>query len=177
MARFRPHPAQLALALAVVANSVLPLGGCAAAAQSAGQTSTSSEILAFAPSNLDGAMRMLLAEPSAPLREVSTETLEALQAYYAQTDYAPLWVDMDGLTQRGAALMTALAKARDAGASVLQPIMAAVDERRGASGRIARAELEILLSAASAAGSSPVNGVETVGSTVLTAASSSAPTK
>ena len=171
MARFRPHPAQLALA--VVANSVLPLGASAAAAQSAGQTSTSSEILAFAPAILDGAMRMLLAEPSAPLRGVSTQTLEALQAYYAQTDYAPLWVGMDGLTQRGAAL----AKARDAGASALQPIMAAVDERRGASGLIARAELEILLSAASAAGSSPVNGVETVGSTMLTAASSSAPTK
>lgn len=148
MARFPSHPARLALALAVVANSALPLAGCAAASQSAGLPSTSSEVLAFAPANLDAAMRMLLAEPTAPLREVSTETLDALQDYYAQTDYAPLWVGMDGLTQRGARLMTALAKARDAGASALQPIMAAVDERRAATGPIARAELEILLSGA-----------------------------
>ena len=65
-----------------------------------------------------------------------------------QTDYAPLWVGMDGLTQRGTDLMSALAKARDAGASALQPIMAAVDERRAATDLIARAELELLLSGA-----------------------------
>ena len=126
MVRFRPHPAQLALALAVVANSVLPLSVCAAAAQSAGQTSRPSLAVAVAPSSLDAAMRLLLAEPSTPLRTVSTDALNALEAHYAQTDYAPLWIGMDGLTQRGADLATALAKARDAGASTLQPIMAAV---------------------------------------------------
>ena len=129
MVRFRPHPAQLALALAVVANSVLPLSVCAAAAQSAGQTSRPSLAVAVAPSSLDAAMRLLLAEPSTPLRTVSTDALNALEAHYAQTDYAPLWIGMDGLTQRGADLATALAKARDAGASTLQPIMAAVEER------------------------------------------------
>jgi L,D-transpeptidase YcbB len=148
MARFRPHPAQLALALAVVANTVLPLGGCAAASQSVGRTSTPFQVTVVAPSSLDAAMRLLLAEPSAPLRDVSAAALDALRGYYAQTDYAPLWVDTNGLTQRGTALMTALAKARDAGASELQPIMAAADERRAATGLIARAELELLLSGA-----------------------------
>jgi murein L,D-transpeptidase YcbB/YkuD len=148
MARFRPHPAQLALALAVVANTVLSLGGCAAAAQSAGQTSTPSQVLAAAPSSFDAAMRLLLTEPSAPLRAFSAGTLSALQAYYAQADYVPLWVEMGGLTQRGVELMAALAKARDAGASALQPIMTAVDERRAATSLIAQAELEILLSGA-----------------------------
>ena len=148
MVRVRPHPAPLALALAVVANTVLLLSGSAAAAPSAGQTPMPSLAVAVAPSSLDAAMRLLLAEPSAPLREVSAEALNALQTYYAQTDYAPLWVGMEGLTQRGTELMTALTKARDAGASALLPIMAAVDERRAATDLIARAELELLLSGA-----------------------------
>jgi murein L,D-transpeptidase YcbB/YkuD len=148
MARFRPHPAPLALALAIVATAILILGGGAAASQSGGRTSTPSRAVAVAPANLEAAMRMLLAEPSAPLREVSAATLNALQTYYGRTDYTPVWVDGDGLTQRGAALISALAKARDAGASVLQPIMVAVDERRAAADPVARAELEILLSGA-----------------------------
>jgi hypothetical protein len=40
MARFRLHPAQLALALTIVATAVLPLSACGAASQSGGQTST-----------------------------------------------------------------------------------------------------------------------------------------
>lgn len=146
MARFRPHPAQVALALAVAANSVLSLDGHAAAAPPSGQTSTPSLILAVAPSDFEAAMRSLLDEPSAPLRTVSALTLNALQDYYAQSAYVPLWVDAEGLTPRGAALASALTKARDAGASILQPIMAAVDERRAKGTPVALAELEILLS-------------------------------
>lgn len=82
MARFRPHPAQLALARAVVAHTVLPLSGCAAASQSAGQTSTPSQVLAVAHLSFDAAMHLLPTEPSAPLREVNAGTLSALQAYY-----------------------------------------------------------------------------------------------
>jgi L,D-transpeptidase YcbB len=148
MVRFRPHPAQLALALAVVANTALPLSDSVAASQPAGQTPTPSQAVAVAPSSLDAAMRLLLAAPSAPLRAVSAEALNALQAYYAQTDYAPLWVGVDGLTQRGTELMTALTKARDAGASALRPLMAAADERRAATDLLSRAELELLLSGA-----------------------------
>jgi hypothetical protein len=144
MARFRPHPAQMALALAAVSNTILPLSGCAAASQSGGRTSTPSLALAHAPSSFDAAMRSLIEEPSAPLHAVSAITLNALQAYYARTEYAPLWVDANGLTTRGAAL----AKARDAGASGLQPVIAAIDERRAEDTPMAYAELEILLSGA-----------------------------
>jgi len=148
MVRFRPHPAQVALALAVVANTVLWLGGYAAASPLGERTSTPSLALAAVPASFDTAMRSLLDEPSAPLRTVSAVTLNALQAYYARTAYVPLWVDAEGLTPRGAALASALAKARDAGASILRPIMAAIEERRAEDTMLARAELEILLSGA-----------------------------
>src|SRR5258705_19307 len=148
MARFRPHPAQVALALAVVVCTGVPLSACAAAAVAAANASTPSLALAVAPADLDAAMRMLLAEPSEPLRTVSAESLNALQAYYAESDYAPLWVGSDGLTPRGAQLVSALAKARDAGESSLRPVLAAVDERRVATSLMGCAELEILLSGA-----------------------------
>jgi len=148
MPRFRPHPAQMALALAVVASTGLTFSSCAAAPRSAEQTSTPSLALAVAPSSFDAAIRSLLAEPSEPLHAISAESLNALQAYYAENDYAPLWVGMDGLTPRGAQLVAALAKARDAGAPSLQPILIAVNERRTATSLMARAELEILLSGA-----------------------------
>jgi len=138
----------MALALAVVVSTGLPLSGCAAAPVSAEKASTPSLALAVAPAGLDAAMRTLLAEPSEPLRAVGAESLNALQAYYAENDYAPLWVGGAGLTPRGAQLVSALAKARDAGESSLWPILAAVDERRVATSLIAYAELEILLSGA-----------------------------
>ena len=138
----------MALALAVVVSTGLPVSGCAAAPVSAEKAATPSPALAVAPAGLDAAIRTLLADPSEPLRAVSAESLNALQAYYAEDDYAPLWVGGDGLTPRGAQLLSALAKVRDAGESSLRPILAAVDERRVATSLTAYAELEILLSGA-----------------------------
>ncbi|MGH6929614.1 MAG: L,D-transpeptidase family protein, partial [Dongiaceae bacterium] len=99
-------------------------------------------------SRIDTALRLLLAEPSPELQDLRPITLRALKAYYAGNEHAPLWIGSDGLTPRGAQLVRALLKARDAGAATLQPIMSAVEERRNATSLVARAEIEILLSGA-----------------------------
>ena len=149
MTKIRPDcpRAPLTLSAAIVAG--LTLAGCTSAPGPAlqhGAHGGIAETAAYA--RIDTALRSLLAEPSAELQDLRPVTLRALRAYYAENGHAPLWIGAEGLTPRGVQLMRALRKARDAGASALQPIMLAVEDRRQATSPMARAELEILLSGA-----------------------------
>jgi murein L,D-transpeptidase YcbB/YkuD len=139
--------ASLTLTATFVAG--LALAGCASGSVPALQPGAQGGVAAPAAySRIDTALRSLLAEPSDELQDLRPITLRALRAYYAGNEHAPLWIGADGLTPRGAQLMKALLKARDAGATALRPIMSAVEERRHATSLTARAELEILLSGA-----------------------------
>jgi murein L,D-transpeptidase YcbB/YkuD len=149
MSKLRSDRLRAPLILTATIVAGLALAGCASgpgAASRPGGHVGIAEPASYA--RIDTALRSLLAEPSGDLQDLRPITLKVLKAYYAENEHIPMWIGAEGLTPRGAQLLRALLKARDAGASTLQPIMSAVEERRRATSLMARAELEILLSGA-----------------------------
>jgi murein L,D-transpeptidase YcbB/YkuD len=120
--------------------AVLMLGACA------GPTHTSPD--SMASPKLDDALRAKLADAQAAPADIDAPTLKLLQDFYRQHHFAPIWVAEDGLAPRGAALLTALGKAHDAGAPLDEPLLSAAVSQRQARATAALADLEIVLSAA-----------------------------
>jgi murein L,D-transpeptidase YcbB/YkuD len=149
MLKFRSDRPCASLALTATIVAGMALASCTAGPTPASRPGAQIGIAEAASyARIDATLRSLLAEPSSELQDLRPITLRALRAYYAETEHVPLWIGADGLTPRGAQLVRALLKARDAGAAALQPIMSAVEARRNATSLMARAELEILLSGA-----------------------------
>jgi L,D-transpeptidase YcbB len=74
--------------------------------------------------------------------------LPALQAFYAARDYAPVWLGATGLHPSGAALLSTLAMLDKDGFVPTGPWLAAIATRQLRATDPARAELDLLLSAA-----------------------------
>jgi murein L,D-transpeptidase YcbB/YkuD len=74
--------------------------------------------------------------------------LPALQAFYGARDYAPLWLDAAGLRPAGAALLSTLVMLGKDGFAPTAPWLAAIGARQLQATDPARAELDLLLSAA-----------------------------
>ncbi|HET6220658.1 MAG TPA: hypothetical protein VFE11_00770, partial [Dongiaceae bacterium] len=124
--------------LAAILIALLTLAACA------GPTRTSP---ADSMAKLDDVLRAKLTDAQTAPPDIDAATLSLLQAFYRQHHFAPLWVAENGLAPRGAALLDALAKARDAGAPLDEPLLSAAVSRRQATAPSSLAELEILLSA------------------------------
>jgi murein L,D-transpeptidase YcbB/YkuD len=138
-----------AIAMAAPLIAGLALASCATQPSAKAQTSTRSAVTTAAMYTMvDAALRGVLSEPAGVLANAAGESRAAIQAFYAQNGYSPLWVAAGGLTARGMQLLYALQRAHDAGAPGLDAIMAEIDARRQPATLQATAELEALLSAA-----------------------------
>ncbi len=128
----------------------LPVRGeqVALGAQSAATAESSGTSTAFPAQQLPAeALRALLSSGALPLAQIGTEKFAVLKRFYASHSYAPLWIDITGLSPKGEALLARLRQIAAAGQTSISPLLIEATNRVRSHGSQPLAELELLLSA------------------------------
>jgi murein L,D-transpeptidase YcbB/YkuD len=94
------------------------------------------------------ALQTLLAGDAGRFDGLIGAEFPALQSFYAARDYAPVWIDATGLYPSGAAFLSTLAMLDKDGFGPTGPWLAATAARELQATDAARAEIDVLLSAA-----------------------------
>ena len=93
------------------------------------------------------ALRALLSSGALPLAQMGTERAALLTRFYAARSYAPLWIDITGLSPKGEALLARLRQVAAAGQTSLSPLLIEAAKQVRSTGSQSLAEGELLLSA------------------------------
>ncbi len=117
--------------------------------QSAATAESSGAGIAFpAQQSLSEALRAPFSSGgTSPLAQIGPEKFALLQRFYAAHGYAPLWIDISGLSPKGEALLARLTQIAATGQSSISPLLTEATSRVSARGSKPMAELELLLSA------------------------------
>jgi len=92
-------------------------------------------------------LRAYLLSEALPLAQIETEKYALLNRFYASHSYAPLWIDITGLSPKGEALLARLRQVAAAGQTSISPLLIEAANRVRSHGSQPLAELELLLSA------------------------------
>ena len=92
------------------------------------------------------ALRALLSLGALSPAQIGSENYAFLKRFYASKGYAPLWIDVAGLSPMGEALLARLRQIAKAGKTSISPLLSEGANRARSHGSRQLAELELLLS-------------------------------